>query len=87
MDDIILKVSGHSIPKKVAASIVKDLNEKGVSHVSAIGASAVNQAVKAIAFARGLMVAYEKEVVCFPTFDKVSIEDAEVVTLNFTVTI
>lgn len=87
MNDTVLKVSGHSIPKKVANSIVKDLNEKGVSQVSAIGASAVNQAVKAIAFARGLMAAYKKDVVCFPTFGKVSIEDAEVVTLNFTVTI
>ena len=87
MNDIILKVAKSSFPKKVAAAIVKDLNKTGVSHISAVGPLAVNQAVKAIAIARGMMSAYGKDVVCFPTFEDFSTDTLKTTALNFTVTV
>jgi stage V sporulation protein S len=50
-----LKVAGKSSVKSVAGSIVKSFEEGKEVEVNAIGASAVNQAVKAIAMARGFM--------------------------------
>ncbi len=49
-----LKVAGGSAASKVAGSIVKNLEEGKVVSLLAMGAGAVNQAVKAIAICRGM---------------------------------
>ena len=54
----VLRVASRSNPNSVAGAIAGALEEKGVVEVHAIGAGAVNQAVKAIAIARRLV---EKE--------------------------
>ena len=45
----VLKVSAQSQPKAVAGALAALLREKSVAEVQAIGAGAVNQAIKAIA--------------------------------------
>jgi stage V sporulation protein S len=47
-----LKVASHSNPNSVSGAIVGALVRDGVVELHAIGAGAVNQAVKAIAVAR-----------------------------------
>jgi len=54
----ILKVASRSNPNSVAGAIAGALEKEGVVELRAIGAGAVNQAVKAIAIARRLV---EKE--------------------------
>ena len=50
----ILKVSSKSNPNSVAGALANVFREKGTVEVQAVGAGALNQAVKAIAIARGL---------------------------------
>ena len=51
----VLKVSAQSKPKSVAGALAAVLRENGVAELQAVGAGAVNQAVKAIAIARALL--------------------------------
>ena len=52
----IIKVSAHSRAPAVAGAIAGVVREAHYAEVQAIGASAVNQAVKAVAIARGDLV-------------------------------
>ena len=51
----VLKVSARSNPNSVAGALAGVLREKGGAEIQAIGAGALNQAVKAIAIARGFV--------------------------------
>ena len=53
----VLKVSGKSNPNSVAGALAGVLREKGGAEIQAIGAGALNQAVKAVAIARGFCCA------------------------------
>ncbi len=50
----ILKVSTRSKPSSVAGALANAFKTKNQVQVQAIGAGAINQAIKAIAIARGL---------------------------------
>ncbi len=49
-----LKVSSKSNPNSVAGALANVFREKGTAEIQAIGAGALNQAIKAVAIARGL---------------------------------
>ena len=51
----ILKVSAKSNPNSVAGALAGVLRERGAAEIQAIGAGALNQAVKAVAIARDLL--------------------------------
>ena len=51
----VLKVSTKSNPNSVAGALAGVLRENGKAEIQAIGAGALNQAVKAIAIARGFV--------------------------------
>ena len=51
----VLKVSAKSNPNSVAGALAGVLREKGCAEMQAIGAGALNQAVKAVAIARGFV--------------------------------
>jgi len=71
----ILKVSAQSRPSAVAGAIAGVVRERGKAEVQAIGAAAVNQAIKAVAIARGYLAPCGLDVVCVPSFTDVSIND------------
>lgn len=48
-----LKVSSKSNPNSVAGALANVFREKGTVEIQAIGAGALNQAIKAVAIARG----------------------------------
>ena len=48
-----LKVSSKSNPNSVAGALANVFREKGTVEIQAVGAGALNQAIKAIAVARG----------------------------------
>ena len=50
-----LKVSSRSNPNSVAGALVAVIREQGYAEMQAVGAGALNQAVKAIAIARGFV--------------------------------
>jgi len=53
------------------------IREKGVAEIQAIGAGALNQAVKAVAIARGFVAPSGLDLVCIPAFADVQIEGEE----------
>ena len=73
----MLKVSSKSNPNSVAGAIANIFREKGSVEIQAVGAGAINQAIKAIAIARGFMAPSGLNLVCIPAFSDISIEGEE----------
>ncbi|MCH8337698.1 MAG: stage V sporulation protein S [Chloroflexi bacterium] len=73
----IIKVSANSRTSAVAGAIAGMMREHNRAEVQAIGAGAVNQAVKAIAIARGYLHEEGLHIVCIPEFTSVTIEGKE----------
>ncbi len=82
----VLKVSADSKPKAVAGAVAAVLREKGSVELQAVGAGAVNQAVKAIAISRGFVAPNGLDIVTIPAFTKVEIEGEERTAIKFLVT-
>ena len=70
----VLKVSSKSNPNSVAGALAGVLREKGSAEIQAIGAGALNQAVKAIAIARGFVAPSGMDLVCVQAFTDINIE-------------
>ena len=51
--------------------------DKGIVEIQAVGAGAINQAIKAIAIARGFVAPNGKNLVCIPAFSDISIDGEE----------
>ncbi len=73
----IIRVSSKSRSSAVAGAIAGVVREQGRADVQAIGAGAVNQAVKATAIARGFLLLDGLDMVCIPSFVDVEIEGLE----------
>lgn len=73
----IIKVSATSRTAAVAGAVAGVIRESGRAEVQAIGAGAVNQAIKAIAIARGYLLEENMDIVCTPSFVEVDIEGHE----------
>lgn len=73
----VLKVSARSRSTAVAGAIAGVIRETGRAEVQAIGAGAVNQAVKAVAIARGYLAEDGIDIICIPSFTEVTIGDQE----------
>ena len=71
----MIKVSGDSRTSAVAGAIAGVIREHKHAEVQAIGAAAVNQAVKALVLATGYLREDGIHVVCVPEFADVTIED------------
>jgi stage V sporulation protein S len=80
-----LKVSSKSEPKSVAGAIAAILRNGESVEIMAIGASAVNQAVKSIAVARSYVTADEIDLVSYPAFSQIEIEGKEKTSIKFVV--
>ena len=73
----IIRVAAQSKSTAVAGAIAGVVREHGRAEVQAIGAGAVNQAVKAIAIARGFLTLDGLDVICVPAFVDVEIGGQE----------
>lgn len=73
----VLKVSSKSNPNAVAGALAGVIREKGHAELQAIGAGAINQAVKAVAIARGFVAPSGIDLVCVPAFTDVQIDGEE----------
>lgn len=80
-----IKVSSKSVPKSVAGAIAAAMRESGSVAVQAVGAGAVNQAVKAIAITRVFFEEENIEIVCLPSFSELDVNGEEKTGINFTV--
>ncbi len=73
----VLKVSAKSNPNSVAGALAGVLREHGKAEMQAIGAGALNQAIKAIAIARGFVAPSGMDLVCIPAFIEIEIEGGQ----------
>lgn len=68
-----LKIAAKSNPNAVAGALAGVIREKGKAEMQAIGAGAINQAIKAVAIARGFVAPSGINLVCIPAFVDVQI--------------
>ena len=73
----LLKVASKSDPKAVAGALAGVIREEGRVEVQAVGAGALNQAVKAVAIARGYVAPSGVDLYCIPGFKDIEIEGEE----------
>ena len=70
----VLKVSARSNPNAVAGALAGVIRESGAAEMQAVGGGALNQAVKAIAIARGFVAPHGVDLVCVPAFADIEID-------------
>lgn len=78
-----LRVSGTSRPNAIAGAIAALLRSQGQVEIQAIGPAAVNQAVKALAIARGYLVGDHLDLYTQPEFVKLDVHDEERTAVRF----
>lgn len=83
MNNETLKISSKSNPNAVAGAIAGMLKENRKVELQAIGAGAVNQAMKAIAIARSYVAASGIDLICVPAFCTVIVENEEKTGMKF----
>lgn len=72
-----LKVSSKSNPNSVAGALANVFREKGSVEIQAVGAGALNQAIKAVAIARGFVAPSGRNLICIPAFQDIDIDGEE----------
>ena len=80
-----LKVSSKSSPSSVAGAIAGMIKDGVPVEIQSVGAGAVNQAIKAIAIARGFLAPVGIEIVCAPAFADVEINGEIRTAIRFSV--
>ena len=81
----ILKVSSKSSPNSIAGALAGVVREKGSAELQAVGAGAINQAVKAVAIARGFVAPAGVDLMCIPAFTDIQINGEEKTALKIIV--
>lgn len=75
--EIVLFVRSSTDPHTTCGALIRYLEEGHSVVLRAVGAGAVNQAVKAVAIARQHLIRQSKEILAAPGFEMVSIEEVE----------
>lgn len=73
----VLKVSSKSKPNSVAGALANAFREIQTVEIQAVGAGSLNQAIKAIAIARGYVAPTGKDLICIPAFSDIMIDGEE----------
>lgn len=81
-----LRVSAGSNPQSVASAIAHAIYDNRHVQLRAVGAGAVNQAVKALAIARGYVAPRGLDLTCKPGFTTITSREGEISAIVFSVT-
>jgi len=82
-EEQVLRVGAGSNPQAVASAIAHSIYETRVCKVRAVGAGAGNQAVKAIAIARGYTAPRGLDLTCIPGFSSIESHDGQISAIVF----
>lgn len=77
-DEGFLRVSASSSPQALSAAIAHAIYEKHRVKLRAVGAGAVNQAIKSIAIARGYAATRGLDLVCKPGFESIESREGKI---------
>lgn len=80
-----LKVASKSNPNSIAGALVAVIRENGQAQIHTVGAGALNQAIKAVAIARGFVAPSGKDLSCMPAFTDITIGGETRTAINLTV--
>lgn len=83
----MIRVSSSSQPSKVAGALTSLLRTHDEVQIQVIGAAALNQAMKAIAIARGYLAPGGNDIYCIPSFFDLTIDNQVVTSLRINVQI
>ncbi len=72
-----LKVSSKSNPNSIAGALANVLRDADTVEIQAVGAGALNQAIKGIIIARGFVAPSGKNLYCIPSFASITIDSEE----------
>ena len=72
-----LKVSSKSNPNSIAGALANVLRDENIVEIQAVGAGALNQAIKGIIIARGFVAPSGKNLYCIPAFASIIIDGEE----------
>lgn len=82
----MMRVASSSDPKKLAGALTAELqNEDGKTALKCIGAGALNQAIKAVAIARGHVVSGGNDIITKPSFADAEVEGNKVTAIKLEV--
>lgn len=81
----LIRVSAQSRSTAVAGAIAGVMREHGYAEIQAIGASAINQAIKAVTIARGYLEQDNMDLAVVPSFTEVDIDGSERTALRLAV--
>jgi stage V sporulation protein S len=81
----VIKVSANSRPPAVAGAIAGVIREHRYAEVQAIGAGAVNQAIKAVIIAGGYLKEDDIPIHCLPRFIEIQIDGQDRTAINLIV--
>lgn len=84
-EEPFLRVSGGSNPQSVASAIAHAIYDNRQVKLRAVGAGAVNQAVKALAIARGYVAPRGLDLTVKPGFTTIESRDGEISAIVFAV--
>ncbi len=84
-EEPFLRVSASSNPQSVASAIAHAIYENKSVKLRAVGAGAVNQAVKAMAISRGYVAPRGLDLVCVPGFTTIESRDGEISAIVFVI--
>ena len=84
-EENLLRVGAGSSPQSVASAIAHAIYESGSVKLRAVGAGAVNQAVKAIAIASGYTAPRGISLACVPGFATVQSDGKDISSMTFKV--
>ena len=79
----VLKVASKTNPNSLAGAIANIIRERGQTELQAIGAGAINQAIKGIAISRGYIAPSGVDLICIPAFKDIEIGGEERTAIKF----
>lgn len=85
-EEPFLRVGAGSNPQSVASAIAHAIYESRAVKLRAVGAGAVNQAVKAMAIARGYVAPRGLDLTCKPGFATIESRDGQISSIVFAIT-
>ena len=85
-EEPFLRVGAGSNPQSVASAVAHAIYDNRTVKLRAVGAGAVNQAVKAIAIARGYVAPRGLDLTCKPGFATIESRDGEISAIVFAIT-
>jgi stage V sporulation protein S len=84
-EEPFLRVGAGSNPQSVASAIAHAIYDNKQVKLRAVGAGAVNQAVKSIAISRGYVAPRGLDLVCVPGFTTIESRDGEISAIVFAI--